>query len=109
MSRVFRFFRQVKSNFLRPYLTLGPLESAGNSKTSQKRVKKPFSTFPPFTRTECRYHEVPRHVMALAPLLKRRRCCILDLGYLLDDSKPNGSSLNRNMLINAGASMIARL
>jgi hypothetical protein len=47
--------------------------------------------------------------MALAPLLKRRRCCILDLGYLLDDSKPNGSSLNRNMLINAGASMIARL
>jgi hypothetical protein len=44
--------------------------------------------------------------MAPAPLLKRRRCCILDLGYLLHDSKPKGSSLNRNMLLNAGASMI---
>jgi hypothetical protein len=44
--------------------------------------------------------------MAPTPLLKRRRCCILDLDYLLQDSKPNGSSLSRNMLLNAGASMI---
>jgi hypothetical protein len=44
--------------------------------------------------------------MAPAPLLNRRRGCILDLGYLLHDSKPNESSLNRNMLLNAGASMI---
>jgi hypothetical protein len=44
--------------------------------------------------------------MAPATLLKRRRCCILDVGYLLHESKPNGSSLNGNMLLNSGASMI---
>jgi hypothetical protein len=44
--------------------------------------------------------------MAPAPPLQMRRCCILDLGYLLHDSKPNGSSLNRHVLLNAGASMI---
>jgi hypothetical protein len=47
--------------------------------------------------------------MAPAPLLQRRRCRILDLGYLLHDSKPNGSGLNRNMLLNAGVSMICNV
>jgi hypothetical protein len=57
--------------------------------------------------TECRYHKEPRHVaMSPAPHLTRRRFCIRDLSYLLHDSKPNISSLNRKKLLNAGTSMI---
>jgi hypothetical protein len=56
--------------------------------------------------SKCRYSKAPRHEMAPAPLLKGRRCCTLDLDYLPQDSKPNGSSVNRNMLLSAGASMI---